>query len=439
MRFFDRKAEIEKLQRIEELSKDVAQFTVISGRRRIGKTSLVRKAYEGRDMLYLFVSRKTESDLCESFVECIKDALGMPLLGRVARFADIFRFLMEIAKTRHITVMIDEFQEFYKVNPVIFSEMQDIWDRNKDDAKINLVVCGSVNSLLNKIFKDKKEPLFGRQTDQIRVRAFTPSIMKEIMAQYAPDYSKEDLLTMYMLTGGVAKYVELLVDKRNLTKEKMIDAFFEEDSYFLTEGKNALIEEFGKEYGTYFSIISLVSQGHNTRGDIENILGMEIGGYMKKLIEDYELISKQQPLFENTTNKNVHYAIEDNFFRFWFRYIFRYAYMLEAKAHDRLKQLVNSDYASYSGRVLEGYFRDMLKEKGLYTRIGYWHGRDGSNEIDIIAQDEIEKRAVFFEVKRKSDNIDIDVLKKKSEVFLNATHEFKRHVIDWRGLSMEDI
>lgn len=439
MRFFDRKTEIEKLQRIEELSKDVAQFTVISGRRRIGKTSLVRKAYEGRDMLYLFVSRKTESDLCESFVECIKDALGMPMLGRVARFADIFRFLMEIAKTRHITVMIDEFQEFYKVNPAVFSEMQDIWDRNKDDAKINLVVCGSVNSLLNKIFKDKKEPLFGRQTDQIRVRAFTPSIMKEIMAEYAPDYSKEDLLTMYMLTGGVAKYVELLVDKRNLTKEKMIDAFFEEDSYFLTEGKNALIEEFGKEYGTYFSILSLVSQGHNTRGDIENILGMEIGGYMKKLIEDYELISKQQPLFENTTNKNVHYAIEDNFFRFWFRYIFRYAYMLESKAHDRLKQLVNSDYTSYSGRVLEGYFRDMLKEKGLYTRIGYWHGRDGSNEIDIIAQDEIEKRAVFFEVKRKSDNIDIDVLKKKSEVFLNATHEFKRHMIDWQGLSMENM
>ena len=82
---------------------------------------------------------------------------------------------------------------------------------------------------MNKIFKDKKEPLFGRQTDQIRVRAFAPSVMKEIMAEYAPDYSKEDLLTMYMLTGGVAKYVELLVDKRNLTKEKMIDAFFEED------------------------------------------------------------------------------------------------------------------------------------------------------------------------------------------------------------------
>lgn len=271
------------------------------------------------------------------------------------------------------------------------------------------------------------------------VRAFTPSVIKEIMAEYAPNYSKEDLLAMYMLTGGVAKYVELLVDKRNLTKEKMMDAFFEEDSYFLTEGKNALIEEFGKEYGTYFSILSLVSQGHNTRGDIENILGAEIGGYMKKLIEDHELISKQQPLFEKVSNKNVHYVIEDNFFRFWFRYIFRYSYMLEAKANDRLKLLVNNDYTTYSGRVLEWYFRNMLKEKGIYTRIGYWHGRDGSNEIDIIAQDEIEKCAVFYEVKRKKDNIDLELLKKKSEAFLNATHEFKRHTFNWQGLSMEDM
>lgn len=439
MKFFDRKTEIEKLRRIEEQSKEVAQFTVISGRRRIGKTSLVRKAYEDREILYLFVARKTESDLCESFVECIKDALNIPMLGRVTRFADIFRFLMETAKTRHLTVMIDEFQEFYKVNPAIFSEMQDIWDSNKEKAKINLIVCGSVNSLLNKIFKDKKEPLFGRQTDQMNVRAFTPSVIKEIMKEYAPEYSKEDLLAIYMLTGGVAKYVELLVDKRNLTKEKMMDAFFEEDSYFLTEGKNALIEEFGKEYGTYFSILSLVSQGHSTRSDIENILGIEIGGYMKKLIDDYGLISKQQPLFETTSNKNVHYVIEDNFFRFWFRYIFRYAYMLEAKANNRLKMLVNNDYTSYSGRILEGYFREMLKEKGVYTRIGYWHGRDGSNEIDIIAQDELEKRAVFYEVKRKKDIINIDVLKKKSEAFLNSTHEFKRHVIDWQGLCMDDM
>ena len=439
MRFFDRQFEIRKLQRIEELSKEVSQFTVVSGRRRIGKTALIRKAYEDLPLVYLFVARKTESDLCESFVDSIKEALNVPVLGKVSRFIDIFRFLMEIAKTQHITVMIDEFQEFYKINPSVFSEMQDVWDRNKADAKINLVVCGSMNSLLNKIFRDKKEPLYGRQTDMIKVRAFAPSVLKEIMAEYNSQYSKEDLLALYLLTGGVAKYVELFVDRRILTKDDMIDAFFEKDSYFLTEGKSMLIEEFGKEYGTYFSILSLIAQGHNTRSDIENILGIEIGGYIKKLVDDYELITKRQPLFENAVNKNVRYALEDNFLKFWFRFVFRYEYMLEAGANAKLKNLVNADYEAYSGRILEAYFRESLIEQGLFTRIGYWHSRNGQNEIDIIGQDESAKKAVFYEVKRQKDNIDIAVLKEKAQAFLTATHEFKKYDIEYVGVSMEDM
>ena len=439
MRFFDRQFEIRKLQRIEELSKEVSQFTVVSGRRRIGKTALIRKAYEDLPLVYLFVARKTESDLCESFVDSIREVLNVPVLGKVSRFIDIFRFLMEIAKTQHITVMIDEFQEFYKINPSVFSEMQDVWDRNKADAKINLVVCGSMNSLLNKIFRDKKEPLYGRQTDMIKVRAFAPSVLKEIMAEYNSQYSKEDLLALYLLTGGVAKYVELFADRRILTKDDMIDAFFEKDSYFLTEGKSMLIEEFGKEYGTYFSILSLIAQGHNTRSDIENILGIEIGGYIKKLVDDYELITKRQPLFENVVNKNVRYALEDNFLKFWFRFVFRYEYMLETGANAKLKNLVNADYEAYSGRILEAYFRESLIEQGLFTRIGYWHSRNGQNEIDIIGQDESAKKAVFYEVKRQKDNIDIAVLKEKAQAFLTATHEFKKYDIGYVGLSMEDM
>lgn len=411
----------------------------MSGRRRIGKTALIRKAYEDLPLVYLFVARKTESDLCESFVYSIKEALNVPVLGKVSRFIDIFRFLMEIAKTQHITVMIDEFQEFYKINPSVFSEMQDVWDRNKENSKIYLIVCGSMNSLLNKIFRDKKEPLYGRQTDMMKVRAFAPSVLKEIMAEYNPKYSKEDLLALYLLTGGVAKYVELFVDRRNLTKETMIDACFEKDSYFLMEGKSVLIEEFGKEYGTYFSILSLIAQGHNTRSDVENILGIEIAGYLKKLVDDYELIAKRQPLFENATNKNVRYTLEDNFLRFWFRFVFRYEYMLEAGANVKLKNLVNADYETYSGRILEGYFHDSLIEQGLFTRIGYWLSRNGQNEIDIIGQNESTKKAVFYEVKRQKDNVDIAVLKEKAQAFLTATHEFKNYDIEYVGLSMEDM
>ena len=439
MQFFDRKYELEKLRKIKDRSEHVAQFTVITGRRRIGKTCLIKKAYEDTPYVYLFVARKTESELCETFKESIAQILELPIIGRVNKFSDIFKLLLETATRQPLTVVIDEFQEFYRVNPAIFSEMQNLWDSYKDRARINLVVCGSVNSLLNKIFRDKKEPLYGRQTDMMRIRAFAPSVMKEIMAVYSPDYTSEDLLAMYLFTGGVAKYIEMFVDRGCMTKERMLDVIFEPDGFFMGEGKAMLIEEFGKDYGTYFSILSLIAQGHTTRGDVENILGIEIGGYMKKLIEDYELIVKRQPLFEKSQNKNVHYALDDNFLRFWFRFIFRYSYIIEAGAPQQLRLIVERDYNAYSGRVLEDYFREKFKEMGSFTRLGYWHGRNGENDIDIIAADELKKTVTFNEVKRQTKDLDMHLLKDRADIFLKSTREFKNFDISYNGLSMENM
>ena len=439
MRFFDRKYELKKLREVKDRSERVAQFTVITGRRRIGKTCLIKKAYGDIPYVYLFVARKTETELCETFRESIAQILELPIIGRVNNFSDIFKLLLETATRQPLTVVIDEFQEFYRVNPAIFSEMQNLWDSYKDKARINLVVCGSVNSLLNKVFRDKKEPLYGRQTDMMIVRAFAPSVMKEIMAEYSPDYTSEDLLAMYLFTGGVAKYIEMFVDRGCMTKERMLDVIFEPDGFFMGEGKAMLIEEFGKDYGTYFSILSLIAQGHTTRGDVENILGIEIGGYMKKLIEDYELIVKRQPLFEKSQNKNVHYGLDDNFLRFWFRFIFRYSYMIESGAHQQLRMIVERDYNAYSGRVLEDYFREKFKEMGSFTRLGYWHGRNGENEIDIIAANELEKSVIFNEVKRQAKDVDMHLLKDRADIFLKSTHEFKNFGISYNGLSMENM
>ena len=131
--------------------------------------------------------------------------------------------------------------------------------------------------------------------------------------------------------------------------------------------------------------------------------------------------------------------MDDNFLRFWFRFVFRYSYIIEAGGLDRLRQIVERDYEAYSGRILESYFVDMLKERGIYTRIGYWHSRNGENDIDIIAQDEIDGKAEFYEVKRQSKDVNIDVLKKRAEIFMQSTREFKKCDINFRGLSMEDM
>lgn len=439
MRFFDRKNEIEKLRKIEELSYKVAQFTVISGRRRIGKTSLVQQAYDKKQWIYLFVARKSESELCDSFVESINEATNITMPKGTKHFAELFRFLMELAETRHLTVMIDEFQDFNRVNPSIFSEMQNIWDSHKNRAKINLIVCGSVNSLINKIFHDDKEPLYGRHTEMLTLHPFTPSTLKEIMQEYKPDYTADDLLALYMTTGGVAKYVELFVDWACLTRKEMLDRYFQKDSYLLGEGKGMLIEEFGRDYGTYFSILSLIAQGHNTRSVIEEMLGVQISGYIKNLTEDYGLIVKRQPLMEKSSNKNVHYFLNDEFLRFWFRYVFKYSYMTESGANQKLREIVERDYTTYSGRVLENWFVETLIEQGEYTRIGYWHDRKGENEIDIIAADELNDKVMFCEVKRQADNIDIPILKTKAETFMKSTHSFSKYEMEYKGLSLDDF
>ena len=439
MNFFDRTEEIASLHEIREIAKNNAQFTVVTGRRRIGKTSLVWKAYEDEPILYFFVARKAESDLCEDYQLEIENKLGIPTMGRAGHFTDIFEFLMKLSIDRPITLFIDEFQEFFRVNKSVYSDMQRIWDIYSNKAHINLIVCGSIYSMMTKIFKDKKEPLYNRQTRFMTVRPFTPTVLTEILTKYNPDYTAEDLLALYSFTGGVAKYVQLLVDAGATTKGKMLNQIVKADSIFLGEGKAILIEEFGKDYGVYFSILSAIARGKTSRSEIESVVGREIGGYLTKLENEYEVIAKKQPLFEKSSTKNVRYAIEDNFFTFWFRFIYKYSYMLEIENYESLKTIINRDYETFSGLMLERYFRRVLIERQDHTRIGGWWDRKGENEIDIVAENELNNEATFFEVKRKAANIDIEVLKQKAAAFLRATGEFKGYDISYKALSMDDM
>ena len=439
MRFFDRKDEVATLKEILELSKSNAQFTVVTGRRRIGKTSLVWKAYESEAILYFFVARKAESDLCMDYIQEIENKLGIPTIGGTERFPEIFEYLMKLSIERPITLFIDEFQEFFKVNKSVYSDMQRIWDMYHTKAHINLIVCGSIFSMMTKIFKDKKEPLYNRQTRFMTIRPFAPAVLKEIMAEYNPNYTVEDLLALYSFTGGVAKYVQLLIDAGATTKVKMLNHIIKADSVFIGEGKAILIEEFGKDYGVYFSILSAIARGKTLRSEIEQIVGREIGGYLTKLEKEYEVITKNQPIFEQTSTKNVRYTIEDNFFTFWFRFIYKYNYMLEIENNDAVKTIINRDYETFSGKMLERYFKRVLVESKAYTRIGSWWDRRGKNEIDIVAENELNDEAVFIEVKRKEENFNAQVLNEKVNVFTRATGKFKDYAVSQKGLSMTDM
>lgn len=441
MKFFDRKQEIRLLKDIREASLENAQFTVLTGRRRIGKTSLVMKAYEDMDnsLLYLFVARKAEKDLCFGFAKEISEKLSIPMLGEPKGFADIFEVLMAYSQHNPITVFIDEFQDFKYVNPSVFCDMQRIWDVYKSNSKINLIVAGSVNSMMNRIFRDKKEPLFQRETSMVKLYPLPPSVVKEILEFYHPDFAQEDLLALYSFTGGVAKYIEILIDRKAYTRDAMIDMMVRDGSIFIEEGKVLLIGELGKEYGTYFSILTAIASGKTTRSEIENAVGREISGYMTRLENDYELIGKRLPVYSTASNKSVCYEIKDNFLSFWFRFINRYGFMTEIRAFEKLRVLIKRDYETFSGWMLERYFRNLLQGSENYTRIGGWWDRKGTNEIDIVASDDIERKIRYIEVKRNEDKYKKAKLEEKVLAFLKVNPELAAYERELQCLSMKDM
>lgn len=438
MRFYDRVKELALLRQIREESVTHAQMTILKGRRRVGKTSLLQEAFEDKGYLYFFVARKNEADLCLDFQDEIARYFNLRIPGRADRFEDVFRFLLEMAERESFTLVIDEFQEFLRVNPSVFSSMQRDWDRKKSKAKINLVVSGSINRMMEQIFS-ADQPLFGRATREMTLVPFSTDTVKEILRDHSPDYAPEDLLALWTLTGGVAKYVELAMDAGAVTQEAMIRRFVSDGSTLLNEGKVLLVDEFGKEYGTYFSILSLIAEGRTTRSQIENVIGNDIGGYLTKLEKEYRLIVKRAPICMEASMRNVHYALEDEFLRFWFRFVWKYQSLIELRAFDRLQELVFRDYSVFSGRALESYFRRRLAEKGKFTKLGNWWDRRGENEIDLVALDELERRLCFCEIKRQKDRIDLGVVREKAEVFQRATGVGSNCSIDYRALSMEDM
>ncbi len=435
MKFYNRETEVQKLQQIALQAQTYAQLTVVLGRRRIGKTSLLLHAYQAHTPLYFFVAKKNEYLLCAEFVDEVKVKLNIPIYGEFRTFKDLFGLLMEVSKTQHFTLIIDEFQDFSTVNAAIFSEMQKIWDMNKNESRMNLIVCGSVYSLMTRIFENVKEPLFGRASHRLHIKAFHILTLKTILQDAYPEYQGEDLLALYIFTGGVAKYVVLLIQSKSFTKKAMIESIFAENSLFIEEGKNVLIDEFGKDYMNYFSILSLIASGKTSRVEIESILQIQTGGFLDRLETEFGLIKKVRPIYAKPNGRKLKYAIEDNFLSFWFRFIYKYRSAVEAGNLDYIKQILERDYSVYSGKILEKFFREKLIAEKAYSEVGTFWDKSGENEIDIVAVNDLTQKALIVEVKRNDQKIDMNLLKKKSAALMPHLEGYE---IEYAGWSIQE-
>jgi len=216
----------------------------------------------------------------------------------------------------------------------------------------------------------------------------------------------------------------------------MLDEIFRENSLFLDEGKNILIEEFGKEYVNYFSILSLLASSKTSRGEIESVLQKDVGGFLSRLENDYQIIRKVQPVFSKPGSKQIKYEIEDNFLHFWFRFIYKNKGAVEIGNFSYLKKLVMRDFPTYSGRFLEKYFLEKFAHSGEWSDIGSYWESGFKNQIDLVAVNDLEKKAVLAEVKLNKDQY--------SEAFLRTNaHQLVRNLggydIIFLGLSLKDM
>lgn len=434
--FYYRKNEWKLLSQIERQSKKNACFTVITGRRRIGKTELLKEFISDKESAYLFSTRCAEKVLCSQWQKILEEGIGLKIFGSIESLSDLFEQVMIYSKDHHFTLVIDEFQDIEYINKAFFSQMQNIWDSNKGDSKINLIVCGSVYSLMTRIFKDEKEPLFGRSTHFIHLKPFAPSVVKEIFKDFNPKYKAEDLLCLYMLSGGVAKYIFLLMYAGATTKNKMIDCVCNMASPFLTDGRDMLISEIGKDYGIYFSILQAIATGHTSQSEIDSIIQKNTGAYLQNLQKVFGITAQTKPLLSKSESRNARWHIIDEYTLFYFRFIFSHQDLVELGNYEMLKNYILRDYESFTGKTLERYFTAKLLEEGNLTKIGGWWDKKSENEIDIIALNELEKSCRIYEVKRQADKIRLDKVEAKSQAFMQNLSGYKLEVF---GLSMDDM
>lgn len=436
MRFYNREEELEILAKNREQSANQSVMTTLIGRRRTGKTSLLLKSVEGTRHLYLYVSKDNEQMLCKKFQEQATATLGVQIFGQTSSFGELFEQLMRYGIDNNYTLIIDEFQNFLSINKSIPSSIQDVWDRYKDRARVNLILCGSIYSMMKRIFENGDEPLYGRRDSNMRLLPFSISTLKQILADHNPNYVAEDLLCLYMLTGGVAKYVALLMDAKATTKDKMLRCALAPDSPFLSEGTELLVSEFGRDYGTYFSILQLIAGGMTTQSEIDSIIGKNTGAYLNNLHVDYTFISKNTPILSKPGARNIKWQIDDPFLRFWFRFVYPYQGLIESNRTELLVQYVSDNYAQYTGKTLERLFHDRMWQSGQYTRIGNWWDKKGEQEIDMVALNEFDKTCVIAEIKRNPKKLSLSNLKTKAATL---SSEIKEYSIKYQLLSLEDI
>ncbi len=415
MKFIGRRKELEALE--QEYQRD-GGFVVLYGRRRVGKTTLIKEFIKDKTAFYFLATEEVESQSMKRLAGVLARATNNPMLGRVA-FSDWLDLFQEAARYRpeeKKVLIIDEFPYLVKTNQAFPSILQNAWDEFLKDSNIMLILCGSLIGMMRKHALSYESPLYGRRTAQIRL---TPLTFTDVHTAQPQPFEKA--VEQYAVTGGVPKYLEFFRPDGELLEQ--IKSVILSKSGFLYEEPSFLLKDEVQSAVNYFSIIRGIADGNHKLGKLAGALGMESSAltpYLSTLIELGFLV-KDTPVTEKNpekSRKGLHF-ISDNFVRFWFRYVYPYKGELELDNQQVSLDELNKDFVQkFVAFAYEDICKDIfaaLCRSGELdftpSRIGSYWLNDVSNDtqIDVMAVDHQRKLLFAGECKYHNKPVDAPV------------------------------
>ncbi|MBI2578355.1 MAG: ATP-binding protein [Candidatus Aenigmarchaeota archaeon] len=401
----------------KEHKNDGFRFISVIGRRRVGKTALIEKFISGKKALYFFVPDIDDKELRLIFARNLNEKFGLSFIGEPA-WDEIFDRMLGMQE--RTVIVIDEFQRFLTINKSVPSILQKQIDSHHKKSGVFLAVMGSSIGMMHKLF-EYSAPLYGRRTGQIDLE---PLKFRHLF-EWFPSVPAEKLVEIYAVFGGTPKY--LLEADAKVDVIKSIEASILSKRGALYNEPDMLIRTELPNPATYFNIMKLIAQGRTKTNEIADMISIKqtsLSYFLNVLEKGMGLIKKENPVTEmKPKSKKTLYFINDNFFNFWFRFVYPNMSYLEIENSGPVTESVRSNFTAFVGKAFEGVCREFLIEanaKGRLpfsaTNIGRWWSRQ--EEMDMVAFNKKTKEMLFCECKWK-DNADpnavISGLKKKSE------------------------
>lgn len=390
MRLFFREQELAALRRDRESSEtDSSRMTALAGRFGTGKTRLALEAGAGRTVVYWRCASAPEAALAAEFAEAASEALGIFIPPSVRTVTEVFECALRAGMIHPLTLILDNLPDLTEVRPELPRELCGVWDRLRPVTRVHLVVTGSPKSAMRRLFTAPDAVFAGRASNFLIVHAFQTTELRELLHEVAPESDNAALLALDALTGGSPRYVMPLLKNGCFDRPAMLAYATRADSPFLSEGVQVLGPKFGRHCGSYFAVLSLIARGVRTQSEISARLGgMAVGGHLRRLEEEHELIRKIRPVFAEPRSQTVSYDLRDPFFKFWFRFIYRHAALVESGRAAAIAPRIEAELPEFLRSALIARFRAELRRGGGWREVGCWRparGRGAGDEIDVLA------------------------------------------------------